>query len=91
MTAWLAGGLWAAALVLTPFVGRLIYTGRRHRHTPPVVWDRDGDPWDRDRHGTYHLRGENSDHLLEAWTYDEIDQAFGPVTLEPPTGQDPTS
>lgn len=83
MTGWLIGGLWAAALVLAPFVGRLIRNGRRSSG-PPTVWDRNGDPWDRNPNGTYRLRGRNSDGHLQAMDLDDLIEAFGPITLEPP-------
>lgn len=91
MTAWLIGGVWAAVLVLAPFVGRLIRTGRRDPAGPPVMWDHSGDAWDRNRDGTYRPRGRNSDGHLQHQDYDDVDQAFGPITLTPPAEQDPTT
>lgn len=93
MTAlWIGVGLWVIAMaVLAPLVGRLIRNGRRGEPGPPVVWDGSGDQWNRNHDGTYRLAAENSDGRLQAMSLDDIEQAFGSVTLQPPAEQDPTT
>ena len=90
MTGWLIGGIWLVALTLIPFVGRAIRNNRRHSG-PAVIWDRDSDPWDRNPNGTYRLRGCNYDRHLQHQDLDDVDQIFGPITLDPPAGQDPAA
>lgn len=89
---WLAGGfavLLVVGIVFGPLIGRLIRHGSL-RDGPPVVWDGTGDPWDRNTDGTYRLRATNSDGHLQSMSLDDIEQAFGSVSLDPPAGQDPT-
>ena len=72
-----------ALLFLVPKVGRRLRRARRI-DGPPILWDRDGDPWDRNPDGTYRLRDTNSDRLLQAMDEHDLEQAFGPLTLTAP-------
>jgi len=81
--------LWAIGMcVLAPLVGIALRRSRRHLTGSQVIWDRNRDPWDRNPNGTYRLRAENSDGHLQAMDLDDVEQAFGPTTSEPPAEQD---
>lgn len=76
--------LWTlGALILAPAVGRLLRHVRR-ANGPQTLWDRHNDPWDRDPvTGLYRLRAVNSDGHLQAMDQDDVENTFGPTSLEP--------